>query len=131
MKSQKSEAERLKSWKARLESSRKVTEKWEKRFRCTDLEQYYEGFQWDDNLPSEEGPRDNHYTINLVFPTIETIKSGNLYYNPVVKVQPRPAKADDPGSDVDERAKLQQDVVNTFIQDPDRKSTRLNSSHRL
>lgn len=105
-----SEKERVATWQGRVTAANKVYSAWEDKYKCDQCEEYYEGHQWPDD---EEGK----YTINLVFPTVE-IKIPSLFFNnPRVKINPRPARSDDPMSRVSERAKLQQDTVNTFLSD--------------
>ena len=105
----KTDKSRVKVWQNRVDASSKEYKKWEEKFRCKELYDYYEGFQW----PDDERER---YVINLVFPTIEARKPSLLFYRPKVKVEPLPTHADDMGTVVEERAQLTQDTVNTFIQ---------------
>lgn len=105
-----SDKDRVKSWQQRVDAANKVYGAWEDLYRCDLCEEYYEGHQWPDE---EEGK----YTINLVFPTVE-LKIPSLFFNtPRVKITPKPAHSDDLGSKAADRAKLQQDTVNTFMGD--------------
>lgn len=111
--------DRVKRWTQRLDSANKAFDRWDKRFECTRLEDYYAGRQWYGYPePKEDDPRSRPYTINLIFPTIETQQPSLMFYRPTVKIEPRPPYSDDPGSDVAARAKLCEDTVQTFIDDP-------------
>lgn len=106
---------RVKRWFDRITTAEKVRENWQQRFRPDQLEQYWEGFQWS-SLSDEQ--KLLKYTINLVYGTMEAEKPTLLFHQPVVKMTPRPSKADDLGSTVREQAQLCQDTLQTFINDP-------------
>jgi hypothetical protein len=109
-----SEKDKVRYWQKQVASANKVYRKWEERFHVDVLEEYYLGHQW------REQPEDiahEKYVINLVFPSIEIKIPSLMFYHPVVHIEPRPARADDPATEIAERAKLQEDTVNTFIQD--------------
>jgi hypothetical protein len=108
------EKDRVSVWQDRVASANKIYQQWEKEFEADRLEKYYYGKQWG-NCQDPQGK----YVINLFFSTIETNKPSTLFYRPTVKVAGRPARRDDPGTLVDERAKLIEDVLNSFISDPD------------
>jgi len=110
-----SDKDRVGVWQSRVTASGKIYKKWEEKYRCDLLEQYYHGHQW---AEQPEEMAEEHYTINMVFPSVEIKIPSLFFYHPNVKIRPRPAKADDTGTLSEERAKLQQDTVNTFIQDP-------------
>jgi hypothetical protein len=108
------EKERVKKWQRRVEEAERVRNLWAEVYQVELCEQMYYGHQWED-----ENAERTKYTINLIFPTVE-IKIPTLFFTrPVVNVEPRPAKSDEPGSLSYERAKLMKDTVNTMIQDPD------------
>jgi hypothetical protein len=86
----------------------KAKDEWEKDYRCDDLEEYYLGHQHGD----EEG---DPYTINLVFPSIEVKIPSFLYAYPTLRVTPRPAKADDLGSEADATCRLLEDTGQTLM----------------
>src|SRR5437773_942447 len=97
---------RVKSWLNKIRMANEDYKDWEEEFDVEHNEPYYLGHQW----PEEE--RDN-YTINLYFPTIEARLPSLLFYRPKVRVTPKPMRLDDPGSLLDERAKLREDTLNT------------------
>lgn len=105
--------QRVRAWQTRVDAADKVFEKWERRFKCKQLEKFYLGEQWEGETNQDK------YVINLIFPTIETRKPALVYYRPVFKVDPKPPLIDDPGSTVEERTKIRQDTLNTFISEPD------------
>jgi len=103
---------RLKAWQQRVEESNKAYKKWNEEYFVDRLESVYLG-------PGQMYEDENNYVINKIFPTVEIGIPSLLYYNPIVKIKPRPARADDTVTNVDARAKLQEDTVNTFITDPE------------
>ncbi len=109
------ESERVKRVLDRITAANKVYERWEEEYHCSRLENYWKGKQWA-GYP-EDFAKDK-YTINLVFPTIEIKLPSLLFYTPKVKVEPRPAHVDDLNSEAGDRAKLAQDTIQTFVDDP-------------
>lgn len=108
------EKSRVDKWKARVRAANKVYKDWDDEFDTSNLEDYYKGFQWRGQNVEAEADK---YVINLIFSSIETRKPSLLFFRPVARVSPRDAKADDPGSFVDERAQLREDIANTFLGD--------------
>ncbi|MBU2110473.1 MAG: hypothetical protein KKE65_02335, partial [Actinobacteria bacterium] len=108
-----SNSDKCRKWHERITEANKVFEEWDSRFKCDKLEDYYLGTgHW----PASEKENDR-YTINLVYATIEADKPSLLFYRPGVVVTPRPERADDPMTDINPRAQLQQDVLQTFVSD--------------
>ena len=103
------ETEKVSKWKNRIKAAEKSWNQWYEKFQVKKLQEYYEGFQWPEG---EEG-----YTVNLMFPFVETRKPSLLFFEPKAKVHPRPARSDDKGT-VDARARLREDTLNTLVQDP-------------
>jgi len=101
--------ERVEAWHTRITQANKVYEKWAEKYRVQDLEDYYLGMQVEED--------EDRYVINKVFPSIEISIPSLLFYNPVCKIKPRPTRTDDQMSQVTDRAKLQEDTINTFITD--------------
>jgi hypothetical protein len=110
------EKDRVKRWTERIKSADDAYTAWEDRFRCKLLYDYYEGQQHAGKTDEEAKAL---YTINLIFPTIEIQLPSLLFYNPKVSVDPRPPHADDQGATAADRAKLAEDTLQTFIDDPD------------
>ena len=107
-----SQRDRVRGWQARIDEANRAHKKWKDDFRVDDLEMMYAG-------PGQEDPENpDKYIINKIFPTVETGIPSLLFYNPTIKIKPRPARADDAVSEIDSRAKLQEDTLNTFITDP-------------
>lgn len=107
-------------WFEKILSAQSSKSGWEGQYNPDVLEDYYCGFQWDpdaeDNLPGvDHMPR----VVNLFFPSIEIIKPSLFFHNPRFKVTPRPSRLDDPLTNVEARAKLQEDTLNTFVSDPE------------
>ncbi len=85
---------------------------WNTEYECDLLEDYYYGKQW-------QGEADKRkYVINLFYPSINISKPSMLFQMPKYKVTPRPTRMDDAASDVEARAKLQEETLNSVVQDP-------------
>lgn len=110
------ESDRVKTWTERITTSTKLYDNWAEKYQTERLESYYLGFQWS-GLTEEEARK--RYVINLVFSSIEVNKPALSFYKPEVRVQPRPAQSDDLFSNAEERARLCQDTIQTFIDSPD------------
>lgn len=108
------EKDRVRRWTDRLKAADDAYTAWSDKYHCQTLEQYYEGQQWAGL--SEDEAKDK-YTINLIFPTIETQLPALLYYRPKFLVEPRPPHADDAGATSPDRAKLAEDTLQTFVDD--------------
>lgn len=117
------EKDRVKRWTSRIDAADKAYKDWAAEFRCDTLESYAEGFQWSGKTEDEAKAL---YTINLVFPTLETQLPSLLYYRPKFLVEPRPPHADDANSTAPDRAKLAEDTLQTFVDDK-RTQFRLNT----
>lgn len=101
-------------WISRVNKANKAYEDWEAKFRCSTLEEYYYGFQWD-------GKSDvvDRYVINFVFSTIEIKKPSLLFTEPLFKCKPKPVSAEFDYMASAHRAQLREDVINTIISDED------------
>src|SRR5262249_19172616 len=105
-------------WHDRIKSADRAYLEWSRRFRCAQIEQWYEGVQWPDTLMTGD-PRTEPYVVNLIHPTVEVRIPTLYFFRPHVTARPKPQRADEALSAVTERAQLQQDTVNTFVEDPD------------
>lgn len=101
------------AWTIRFDNTREYFERWEERFRCKQMSEYYEGIQWDNVPPSAEP-----YTANLVYSTIETKLPGMAFMNPQASFKPKPSKTDWNPDRAYAQAKLRQDACNQFLSDP-------------
>lgn len=108
-----SDKERVKLWQTRVNRADKAYKDWAEKFKTDRLEEYWEGMQWD-----AESLKKGAYVINLCFPAVEIKIPSLLYYRPKVTISPRPARADDQMSDIQNRAKLQEDTLATVLNDP-------------
>ena len=111
-----SEEDRVKTWADRISSSEKLYKKWSDEMDTKHLEDYYKGKQWK-GLSEEDAQK--RYVINLIYSTIEVNKPSMVFHRPQIRIQPRPSRLRTFGSQVDERARLIQDTIQTFIDDPD------------
>src|SRR4030095_9383520 len=93
------------------ENTKNVYQPWEDDYQCDLLEQYFYGKQWQGDDDKKK------YLINLVYTAIKLSKPSLLFQIPAFKVTPRITRIDDPLSDADARAKLQENTLNTFVQD--------------
>jgi hypothetical protein len=112
----KSEADRVKLWFKRIKQANRLYKDWALAYLTKNCEEYYYGRH---HRGIEEAIAKKMYTINLVYSSIETNKPALIFHRPQVRVQPRPGRARTFGSDADKRARLQQDTIQTFIDDPD------------
>lgn len=110
------EEDRLKVWQNRISASNKKYEDWSKRYNTDRLEEYYLGRQWQ-GLDDTEA--DKKYVINMVYSTVEVNKPTMSFSRPQIRVQPRPGRESSMFSLAREKAKLCEDTLQTFIDDPD------------
>lgn len=110
-----SEADRVKTWTERLTTSDKMYKEWSDKYETDRLENYYLGFQWK-GLTEDEAQK--RYVINLVYSSIEVNKPTLSFDRPKISIQARPGQIDDLFSNAEDRARLCQDTVQTFIEDP-------------
>lgn len=109
------EASRVKIWNERISSAKKTYSSWSDEFDVPRLEKYYRGKQWR-GTPEEDARQ--RYVINLVYSSLEVNKPSLVFHNPRVRMQPRPGR-DDPNSNIEARARLCEDTVQSIIDDPD------------
>lgn len=101
----------VKALQNKIDSGTKVHEAWEKEFECDLLEGYYSGTgHW-----PEKG--DDQYTINLCHSSVEQRKPSMLFNRPKFTVRPRQGRADDAMTAIEDRVKLREDTLNTFLDD--------------
>lgn len=113
---QKEEAE-VERWQERIRLAWRIKKAWVRRFQCDKGWDWYEGYQGA-NAHLMGDPEQDRYIINLIYPTVE-VKIPSLYFhNPKVTVVPRQSKEDDPESNIQARAQIREDTVNTFMTDP-------------
>ena len=112
----KSDADRVKDWTKRLEASEKTYKSWDDKYRTGTLWDYYLGHQWKQD-DSKDSAGNLRYTINLIFPTIETQLPSQLFYHPKYLIRPSPTMTQTPGSNARGRATLQEDTLNSFVRD--------------
>jgi len=110
----KTDSDRVKVWAERLEAADKCYKKWVEKYQCDVLYQYYLGHQWREER--EENGK-TKYTINMIFPTIESQLPTQLFYHPKFLIRPRPSHTQTPGSDASARAQLQEETLNYFVRD--------------
>jgi hypothetical protein len=103
-------------WTDRLARAKKDYDAWAKEYEVERCLQYYLGRHW--RGYSEEQAQ-KKYTINLIFATLETQLPALMFGTPRVIVEPRPARAQQPGSDVGGRATLLESTLQTFVDDRD------------
>jgi hypothetical protein len=106
----------VKIWTGRLTRGTKDYDHWAKEYQVERGAKYYLGKQWHGLAVSDA---EKKYVINLVFATIETQKPTLMFSRPKVTVEPRPARAQEPGSDVSGRATLIESTLQTFVDDRD------------
>lgn len=111
------EEDRVREWQSQVKAADKAYEEWEKRFEVKRGEDYFEGRQWAGL--TEEQARDC-YVINMTLAAVETQKPSLLFYRPQTRFEPRPSRKDQLQAELlAKEAKLSQQAVQTFIDDPD------------
>lgn len=101
-------------WVQRIEGANKMFKEWEGKFKCKQLEEYYEGFQWKQR---RDYPTTNYnpYTLNLVYSTIKIKLAGLLFQKPTYVISPRPGNSQWDLDFAVQSAQLKQDVLNTIV----------------
>lgn len=103
------EKRKVRIYQAEIDAGCHVWDKWNTDYKCDQLEDYYTGIgHW------EEAERSN-YTINLCYSKLEARIPSLMFYNPRVRVKPKPARADDPFTAIDERSKLLEDTADCLM----------------
>ena len=103
-------------WTTRLLRGKKDYEWWAKEYQVDRCAKYYLGKHWHGlavDLASKK------YAINMVFSTVETQLPSLLFSRPKVDVEPKPSRAQAPGSDAGGRATLIASMLQTFVDDRD------------
>ena len=99
-----------------IASANKVFDAWKDKFHLDRLENYYEGFQWSGVKEDDAATK---YCINLVFAEIETTMPSLLFFKPKISMTVRPGREQALGTTSQAQAKLCEQTVQTFIDDPD------------
>lgn len=108
--------DRLKKWFGRIEAAKVAKKKWQDKFHTEELEGLYDGTgHWDENELTVNGVEKKRYTVNLTFATVETRLPSMLFNRPYARVESKPARSDDPGSQMDRRTQYRESTLNTFI----------------
>ena len=108
--------ERVGAWNRRATAGSKDHREWSDLYSVNLLENYFYGHQWE----GESAVWDQRkYVINLFYPSVKISIPSMLFQIPKFKVTPKVTRSMDAASDVEARAKLQEDTLNTKIQDPD------------
>lgn len=104
-------------WRDRWRVADRRYKKWERQFQCKRGWEWYEGFQGADAHLSND-PAQDPYVVNLIYPTVE-VKIPSMYFrSPKGVVLPRPMREDDPVTTLQERARLREDMLNTYVLNP-------------
>jgi hypothetical protein len=100
-------------WQSRIKSANEYYAKWEDKYKCKDLEKYYQGFHWvgDDELPGA-------YVLNMVYSTIEIKLASYSFQDIRFHVSPRPSRADWNLDLAIQSAQAKEDVLNTIVGNP-------------
>jgi len=100
-------------WQKEAKLSQASYDEWANIYKPAELEAYYRGDgQWPEN-------QKGNYVCNLFYQSIEVRRPSLMFGIPKARLEPRPNRADDPGSLIVPRAKLLEDSANAQIQDPD------------
>jgi hypothetical protein len=104
-----------KMWEGRLVRSNKVYDRWEERYECQRLDDYYEGKQW---RGMSEDEAKQKYVINMVFATVETQLPTLMFSKPKIKTEARPDHEETAQSQAGDRATLIEQTLQTQIDNP-------------
>lgn len=110
--------ERVKRWHERITAADKAYKAWSDKFFCEEAEEFYYGPEQWGAEQSSGSLQEQKYIVNLCFSTVEVRIPSLMFYRPQVNITPRPARGDDPMSNIEDRAQLQKDTLNTFLDDP-------------
>lgn len=111
-----SDKDRVAADQKQINASNKRYEEWETAYDCERLEQCLYGHQYEDTGVS---PEQRKYIINLFHSGLNISKPSMLFMFPKFRVMPRPMRSDDVMSEVAMRAKLQEELLNAEVTDPD------------
>ena len=103
-------------WGDRISSATRYYEQWEQRFRCKDLEKYYEGLQWRSQREIGYDP----YVINKFYELIELKVAKYVPSFPNFQLSPKPFAAEWDFETAAKATQIKEDLINTLIDD-DRK----------
>lgn len=109
--------ERVDAWKKRWESAKHIKDTWEKKYTPAKCFAYYTGDQYRSEERKDENG-DERLSINRVGAAIRAALPSLMFYHPFVRVVGAPEREDTPGQNVDSRAQLLQDTVNSIVRDP-------------
>lgn len=97
-------------WKEQIPAANKYYQTWEKRFKCSILENYYEGRQWSGDMEDY-----NPYTINKIYETVQIKIDSFVPEFPKYTVSPQQGSADFDLETAALSSQMKQDVLNTII----------------
>jgi hypothetical protein len=80
------------------------------------LEEYYYGHQWSGDSQAWDQRK---YVINMFYPSIKISMPQAMFSVPSFTIEPKKTRTDDPASDAEAKAKLQEDTLNTVVSDVD------------
>lgn len=101
-------------WKDRIISADKLYKNWESKFRCSLLNEYYEGFMW---RQKRDYPTTNYipYSLNLFYSTIKIKLSSLLFQKPKFNLTPQPGNSQWNQEFAIRSAQIKEDVLNTIV----------------
>jgi hypothetical protein len=99
-------------WLERIKAQNEHFERWQQKFKCTKMESYYAGEQWE---PS--GTNYEPYTINLIFSTIQIKLPTLLFTAPQFHIKPKPEGFEYDIEGAIKRSQLREDLINTLATD--------------
>jgi len=106
----------VKTWKKRIDSSKKLKEKWEKDNRVEEQYNYWVGNQLVEPFDQHGNRRAQ---INKIHPEVRNNLPALYFYRPFARLTTAPEVGNDPGSEVDAQTSLLQDTANHLIRDPE------------
>ncbi len=101
----------------RIAKAKDQKKKWEENYEVDRSHDYVRGFQRDE-ADEVDAQGDKRYQINKILSGLKARIPALFYYFPYVRVRPARGREDTPGSQIQARADLIQDTINTIIRQP-------------
>lgn len=98
-----------KKWDHKIKAANEYFAKWETRFRCKTIDDYFDGFQ------DLDGYSSNSYVLNLFESTFAIKEPSLLFKKPIFYVDPRPTSSNEMPSQAYEWATNATDLLNTIV----------------
>lgn len=106
----------IKPWQVKIENANRYYKQWEARFKCTVLEDYFEGYQWKQII---DLPFYKPYVVNLIKAEIKKKLANAIHQKIKYEFTPTPTAFEWNPASAMQSAQIKEDVVNTLKDNPD------------